>query len=261
VQQSATAANGPGPGPPELTGVFNLRDLGGLPTRDGRHTRAGRLWRSDTLHRLKPADVDAIGVLGLRTVIDLRRADEVDRGGRFAVGGAATILHPVPLFADVRGVALPELQDDSTAAAVRAMADLYEQMVEQGGASLAEVVGLLGAQDALPGLFHCAAGKDRTGLVAAVVLEVVGVTDDAIAADYGRTDPSVPLAHAWLAEHDPDQAALDSRYPAWVTRAHAATMVETLTRIRARHGSVTALLRRHGVGEATLERLRRELVG
>jgi protein-tyrosine phosphatase len=245
---------------PPLRAAFNLRDLGGLPTQDGGRVHEGLLWRSDTLHRLDDEDLQALGQLGLRTVVDLRSPQEVSRWGQLRVTDDGPTLHDVPLFTDVRDLALTELTDEDTSSAVSAMVELYASMLAAGGPAIARAVTLLGAEGALPAVFHCTAGKDRTGLIAALVLAAVGVGDDDIVRDYARTEEAAGRTLAWMAEHEPESHQRLRAYPAWVLRSHPATMQGFLDRIRARHGSVTDLLVEIGVAQETIDRLAETLV-
>ncbi|MCW2622215.1 MAG: putative protein-tyrosine phosphatase [Frankiales bacterium] len=243
-----------------LAAAFNVRDMGGLTTTDGGRIRTGHLWRADSLHRLGADDLEILAGLGLRTVVDLRSLDEVERNGQLALAHASLELHSVPVFTDIRDLAMPEIADDSTEAGAAAMVELYLQMLELGGAGIARAIETLGAEGALPGLFHCAAGKDRTGLVAAFILESVGVDDDSIAGDYGRTQAAEHKTRAFMAEHDPQYETRLDQYPAWLRTSHPETMLATLSRVRELHGSIRGLLVELGVQESTLTRLRQTLV-
>ena len=153
---------------------FNLRDLGGYATAGGRQIRWRRLFRADGLHRTTEEHLDD---LGLVTVLDLRTNDEVHDRGRFP--GTAVDYHHLPMF-DV----LPTEAELEQWAVPRVMADHYLQMLDDGADSIREVFAVLSDPSAYPAVFHCAAGKDRTGVVAAVLLGVLGVPGDVIVADY-----------------------------------------------------------------------------
>jgi protein-tyrosine phosphatase len=230
-----------------LPGTTNLRDLGGYPVAGGGTVRWRTLLRSDALHRLDDSGRAALAGLGLRTVIDLRTDEEVMATPSALDAGVRT--YHVPLFdASAIGRLPPEL------------AAIYRYMIDDCGAAVAEAVGRLCAGDALPGLIHCTAGKDRTGLVAAIVLEVIGVPDDIIAADYAMSgtylDPGAATAISriravsgvgrWL-----DLGALGAQPP---------VIHEALAHIRARAGSVAGYLLRNGLTQHDIETLRRTLV-
>lgn len=149
--------------------VFNFRDLGGYRGADGRTVRWGRLYRADDLCRLDDADLSRLGELGVRTVVDLRRPWEVERTGRIPEGSYtwvnAHVVHPewpVADFADEQ-------------ARVDYLLARYREMAEQGGEAIGAALRLVADPGAAPLVFHCISGKDRTGLVAAFTLHLLGV--------------------------------------------------------------------------------------
>ena len=168
----------------ELDGVFNFRDLGGLPAGDGRVTRRGLMYRSDALHHLEPSGVEQLLDFGVRTIIDLRSSVELERTGRGRLE-ATTIawLHAPLTHGDAAaGNALP---------AALAEGDLgrhYVESLPERSETLARVIRHIADRHNLPAVFHCTAGKDRTGMLAALVLSLVGVADDVIVDDYTLTD-------------------------------------------------------------------------
>jgi protein-tyrosine phosphatase len=175
--------------------AYNWRDLGGLPTVDGRFTRAGRLFRSDTLQEVDEADARRLAEeVGLRTVVDLRLAAEVETEGRGGLEGEESVRHlSVPLISvdfSVPGTAVPLLT-----------ADLhiphYVGFLEVSADKFRVIAETLAA-DGIPAVVHCAAGKDRTGVVVAVLLDAVGVERTAIIDDYVRTREFYPQVHARL---------------------------------------------------------------
>ena len=231
-----------------LPGTLNLRDLGGYPAAGGGAVRWQTLLRSDALHRLDDAGRAALAGLGLRTVIDLRTDEEVKAAPSALDGTGAQSFH-IPMFSDEAiGRLPPEL------------AAVYRYMIDDCGAAIAEAVERLCARGALPGQVHCTAGKDRTGLVVALVLEVVGVPDEVIAADYA-------MSAAYL---DPEAARAIRRIRAvsgvgrWLDLgalgASPQVIAVALARVRAQAGSVASYLMRHGLTRSDLDRLRTALV-
>jgi protein-tyrosine phosphatase len=215
-------------------GVFNLRDVGGLRTGDGRVVREGVLFRSDALHRVPAAEATALEQLGIATVIDLRSATELSNLGENDL--PVPTLH-MPLFTDARTTDMGEL---------RTLAELYVAMLDHSGANIGAVINRLAEPGALPALVHCTAGKDRTGLVVALVLSAIGVTDDDVAEDYARTSEALDASLGWLADNDPAGHEHLTARPAWVLGSEAETMHHVLDHVRAAHGTVIAWL--HGVG-------------
>lgn len=165
-----------------LQGAYNFRDLGGLPLRDGRRVRAGRLFRSDTLQALTPQDVARLlDDLAVRTIIDLRLAKEVQEEGRGLLGASGRVVFIDSPFEMAATEGVPPDQ---------VLELLYERCLASRSLPLA--VESIAEHADRPTLFHCAAGKDRTGVVAATVLGLVGVDEDAIVADYMRSRDAMP---------------------------------------------------------------------
>jgi protein-tyrosine phosphatase len=165
-------------------GVQNFRDLGGYPTSDGGHTVWGQIYRADSLHKLTEQDLVAFGHLGIRRVYDLRSDAERES-------------HPNP-FDSLQYAVIGQPADRDRRAIdpdlFRAAGDgedllhtLYLGMLEHSASLLGEVLSGLARADHRPAVFHCHAGKDRTGVVAALVLLVAGVDRDLILDDYELT--------------------------------------------------------------------------
>jgi protein-tyrosine phosphatase len=235
-----------------LEAGFNFRDLGGHETTGGRRVRAGVLYRADTLHRLTAADLDVLRGLGLRTVVDLRTRTELERFGRAGLTDDEVAHHHLPMIDEVRS---PEARIREDVPTPLERGEFYLRMLEQGGSAVAESLRVLAGPGALPAVFHCTAGKDRTGVLAAVVLGQLGVPDDAIAEDYAVTEESVEATRAWLEANDRGWAATQASYPTWIWEAPAETMLAFLARVREDHGSITDLLLGLGLTPATLDAL------
>jgi len=238
----------------ELAGALNFRDLGGLRTADCGTTRSGMMFRSDALHHLEPAGVEQLLALGIRTIIDLRSEAEVERSGRGPLEATSIAWHHAPLtHGDVAGGAVPSLLDD---------ADLgrhYVDTLPVRTPTLARVISHLGDPDTLPAIFHCTAGKDRTGVVAALVLSLVGVPDEVIVDDYTLTDSRMPLINARIRETQalpPEIIPILER----VGRAEAASMEAFLSVLQADYGGAQGWARAAGISQDTLASLRAALV-
>ena len=165
--------------------VFNARDLGGLPTMDGGTVRRGVVFRADGVHRLSGDDLDVARGLGLRTVIDLRTMSEVDHG-RFPEE-LGVRWHHLPILVEMWS----ERDLVATDGAALFLRDRYLDMLVEGRDSIAQAVALVA--DHGPTLFHCAAGKDRTGMMAAVLLGLVGVSHEDIEIDHVDTPTATPI--------------------------------------------------------------------
>ncbi|MDJ1131101.1 tyrosine-protein phosphatase [Streptomyces iconiensis] len=175
-----------------LTGVRNFRDVGGLPTVDGRKVRQGVLFRSGHLAHATTEDSAFLAGLGLHTVFDFRNAaDQAMEGPDVALPGVRNLNIPLTDPADgaefwkmVRDGELDQLRallGDGLAA--ERMTTSYRTMIKARTAEHGRILHAL-AEDSVPALMHCAAGKDRAGLSIAITLLALGVEREAIEADY-----------------------------------------------------------------------------
>ena len=196
--------------------------------------------RADGLHRV---DVDHVAELGVRTVIDLRTDEE--RATRGAYAATDVDVHHLPIL-DV----VPDAQALEDWARPGAMAEEYLRMLHTGADAISEVLAILSDPAAYPAVFHCAAGKDRTGVVAAVVLGILGVTGDQIVEDYALSGPAMRDMLEWIRTEFPDAGdELERRVPAML-HAEPATMIGFLEGVRERYGSFKRYARTIGVATA-----------
>jgi protein-tyrosine phosphatase len=237
----------------QLEGTENARDVGGLPVSGGKLTQSGVLLRSANLRWLTPGDVELlIEKLGLRTVIDLRTPREVDRDGPSALATAGVRTVELSLIAD--GAApLPLTEADP-------LLREYLRYLSHRGEQVVQAVRVLAEPDAGPTLVHCAAGKDRTGVLVAMVLDAVGVEREAVVADYGLSAEAIPAmferwrAYAVAEGYDPGPVDIQRHMP------RPAVMAEVLRTLDRRHAGAAGWLREGGLDDASLERLRDRLV-
>lgn len=237
--------------PSPLTGAFNFRDLGGLRTVDGRTVRPGLLLRSDTLQALTAADVRYL-VAGLRLelIVDLRIGPEAVAEGRGPMADTPVCYLNAPL----RDLTVtPDLPPDEQTLR------FYLDHLGSATSPLGTVVRLVCAQAGRPVLVHCAAGKDRTGLLIALLLRLLGVRDDDIVADYLRTaanmDRIVQRFLGW-----PRYRAHIARVPAQVYQAQEHTIVGFLDGLDRDHGGADGWATARGIGDAELAGLRAALL-
>ena len=228
--------------------VFNFRDLGGYPTADGRTTRWRRLFRSDELHLVTEAEAERYRQeLALATVIDLRAPDELTRRGGLGPLVAPPTAHRLFPMWNERLDALVQGGFSGNPSGA-----LYLEILDLAGDSIAGAVALMAEDTAYPAVFHCAAGKDRTGILAAVLLSAIGVDDATIVEDYALTQLSEARRNAHLVEIGQLRADEDPG-PSWATVP--AAVKEMLGTTRERHGSVAGYLGSRGVDQRTLERI------
>jgi len=228
--------------PPLIASLDNFRDAGGCETLDGLRVRTGRLYRSDTLTKLGPADAEAFARLGIRTVIDLRRPNEVAEFGRIADAVDRRYLNISP-----RHPLWDDYEYDEQAGPARFLADRYHDLSREGMREIGTVITTLAEATTKPTVVHCFAGKDRTGVVVGLTLGAVGVGVGAIADDYA-------LSNDWSARF----TAEDIR-PHWVPAPREA-MVMFLDELIAQYGSVHGYLRAAGVDDDAVRTLRANLV-
>jgi len=235
---------------------FNFRDLGGYETADGGRVRWRMLYRADTLHRLDGDDLNLFLDLGLRSVVDLRSQNELDDHGRIRHDGAP-IVHHVPVIDVVGG---PKRVIERAPDETWSVGEGYVAMADEGRRAIGEAVSLLAHPGALPAVFHCTAGKDRTGILAAIILSALGVRDEDIVDDYMMTDQSRAARNAYLQVHEPDYYAFLTNLPDSVREMQADAMPTLLAWMRGRYGSATAYLLASGVDERRLTALKADLV-
>ena len=243
-----------------LSGAYNVRDLGGYETPSGGRTRWRRLLRADSLHALSPEARDELIRMGVTTVIDLRHADELAQSPNVFADHPGVRYVNVPLFAGMsrsQNIASVGIADAPSGATFDLEA-LYKGALERCQDAFFEVFTTIASSDGVT-LFHCTAGKDRTGLIAALILGSLGVSDDSIVEDYALTATYIqPLLETLRQEAVSKGHDLD-----WYDRlltSEPATMRATLEYLGQRHGGAGGYLKSLGLGEDQISRLRAALI-
>lgn len=235
-----------------LDGTYNVRDVGGYPTRDGRLTRWRTLLRADSLHRLSPRAQADLLAYGVRTIVDLRRPGELMVAPNVFVGVTA-----------VRYLHLPLIGEDPVARSAERLATLpetYRWILDNRQATIRDALLLIAEDDGLPALFHCTAGKDRTGLMVALLLSLVDVADGTIAKDYALTSTYLGDAYFEEARERAERAGIPWDHYREHLVCPAEFMLETLEYLRDRYGSAEQYLLGAGVPAEALASLRQRLV-
>lgn len=238
----------------ELEGCFNFRDLGGYLARDGRRLRTGQVFRSDGLQHLSAADLEhLITKIGLKSVIDLRSSEEISGDGSGPISEQTTI-HHVPLF-ERTGSQDQAVSPDSMPSN---MGELYFLMLTAAREPIVEVVRLLADFDR-PAVFHCAAGKDRTGVISALLLSLLGIPEETIVADYAFSRANIDKINARLNASQTYQRIMDE-LPEGAYDADPVSMLLFLDRVRENHGSMAEWAASSGIDAAMSERLAERLL-
>ena len=241
----------------DLEGAVNVRDLGGYETLDGRRTRWHTLLRSATMHRLTPGSQAALVDYGVRSVIDLRTSPEIEAQPNVFAGSSRVAYLRQNMIGDEPGPAA-DLTDagavsDDILASYGGILDRRKPQVRQTLATLAE-------PGRLPAVFHCAGGKDRTGIVAALVLALAGVPPETIAEDYALT--ARYLLDRYFAEQAPPGVSPDNYTMLDYQRQFCPPegMLKVLGYLGDRYGGVEGYVRAIGLSDIEIGRLRSAVV-
>ncbi len=232
-----------------IAGAFNVRDLGGYAHAAG-ETRWRRVLRADGLHRLTAQGIADLVAAGVTTIVDLRHDNELASHPNPFRDHPAVTYHHLSLFEDLAPAAM-------TGGDV--LLDLYIEALERRGEAIVAVLGALAGAPHGTVLFHCTAGKDRTGLIAALILGLAGVDAATIVDDYARTGIHIaPLLATIMTEATARGMDPDALRP--LLACEPVTMARTLEHIERRWGSVDAYLAAIGLAPATAARLRARLL-
>jgi len=247
----------------DLEGPVNFRALGGYEAAGGRTVRQRHLFRSDALFRLTESDAAQVQALGVTTLIDFRTPDELEEHG---FGGMdhldAEHLHLPTIDTTRRVLDLTEIPDEVARALVTA-ADAYMMMLDRGSNAYASALRVVAGSEA-PVVFFCAAGKDRTGVFAAIVLGLLGVSDEDIVTDYALTHEVIEKIHILRTSTAGAANESASSYAHLIgedlRNAYPASMQTTIERLRERYGGWEGYASEIGVGSEVLDELRARLL-
>ncbi len=211
--------------------------------RNARAVVPDLFYRSGRLGELTPEGVRELAKLDLRTVIDLREPVELARFPDRDLDGDVELVH------------LPLLPQDGTDHGATPLAEVYPLMADHSGPAMVAVLRRLLEPQALPALVHCAVGRDRTGIIVAVLLALLGVPDEEIVADFLLSNEALGLL-------DGPQEYVDAYGVIRLSHPVQAVLItDLLARIRERHGSVAGYLADHGLNPDEAAALRRALLG
>jgi protein-tyrosine phosphatase len=255
------------PGHIDLSGARNFRDLGGYPTMDGRRIKKGLLYRSDQLSKLTKHDLKILSELKLKRIYDLRNKGEQQKDPDKLPAGQNIQIVPVPFaFAELdesvmrNKIVHGKLNKGDTE---KLMIESYETYVIAYRKQIALIVRDLAEPGELPALIHCVHGKDRTGLVIATILEVLGVSRDIIMQDYlltnmfwdSETNRLSTLAHIGSLFRTPSSEVRN------LMEAKPEYLESAGKEVKEHYGSIDNYIHEGlGLDDATIERLRNALL-
>ena len=236
-----------------MEGAWNVRDLGGYATKEGHQTQWQRFLRSDSMHTLTQADQEKLIEYGLGTVVDLRMTPEVLLTPNvFSRSGTVDFYH-LNFLGDERNFARAPEGSGRT----ETMTHSYYDYLEVCQENISKILRVLADAPDRVSAFHCHGGKDRTGLIAAMLLSLAGVPAETIAGDYG-------LSARYLLVSDLDFPDVGWEIDSWQTfqAAHCPpeTMRMTLDYLDEKFGGVSGYLTEIGVATAQQDRLRERLM-
>jgi protein-tyrosine phosphatase len=234
-----------------LEGAVNFRDLGGYRAAGDATTRWRVLFRADGLGELTEGDLDVVRALGIRTVIDLRSTDELARS-RFDMEAHPVDFHHLPLIGR-----LPDAQQFERRPGF--LGTQYLEMVDLAGEQILAALAVLARPESLPAIVHCTAGKDRTGVLCALVLSLVGVDERTVVEDYAISAHAMELLRARLFERHPELEDAFGEIDE-VFSADPAQMEHLLDHLRVQYGSVQSYVASLGAPPDLVDGLRAGLL-
>lgn len=231
-----------------LEGSYNVRDIGGYTTLDGRLTRWNTLLRADNLSSLSAAAQRFLLEYPVQTIIDLRRTAEVNKApGIFAQSRA------------VKYINISLLEDEQQVMRAQSLQALYRHILEASQGQIKLIIESMAQKDVFPCVVHCAIGKDRTGLIIALLLSIANVPASTIASDYALSEQYLdPLFKILRSKAELD--GIDRQRFEWLTKARQETMLETLAYLEEHYESVRGYLAAIGITNEQIDDLRIILV-
>jgi protein-tyrosine phosphatase len=247
-------------------GAKNMRDLGGYSTADGRTTRWRRIVRSAKMTDLTETGQRQLLDYGVGAVIDLRMRREIEKSPNVFAESNDVVFHHCDLWGDRLNDFEPSPSSQGQA---EMLADLYRMGLDRCGAVIAGIVCTLADEGDHVSVFHCGAGKDRTGLIAALLLGIVGVPHETIVADFALTDDLFDDPNRNHGAHDPMAIPTEANggreadvgpLPLYFFSCLPKTMSLALDFLDEEYGGAEGYLRTNGVTDEHLGRLRSKLL-
>ena len=237
-----------------IEGLVNIRDLGGMVTVDGREVRPGRVFRSDNPKALTAEGREQFErFVAPRVVIDLRMSLEVEREGYELDPSIRLVNCPMTPQSGVN-------QEQIDAGMCDNLVDDYMRQIDVNARFVAEALSIIAEPDQLPVVIHCTAGKDRTGITVAMLLDILGVSHEHIAADYHVTTKNMaPVVERIRSAPVFKENGL-AYAPDWIFASDLETMQGFLARMTSTYGGAEAWARANGITSAQIAALRASLL-
>jgi len=236
-----------------ITKLANLRDLGGVSSENGK-LRSGLLYRSDDVANIDQAQLAELLDLGLGMVIDFRSKAEAEAVGRGPLAAEAVDYLHLPVLdfiGEDHNVGQEDLMKEFTN---EMLGTWYSEVLHRAAPMISEGIAAV-AEHSGPVLFHCAIGKDRTGIFASSIYSLLGVSDSDIVRDFSETDDNLPKILARLTHSQPFWTEETMRATGALMRAQPEAMQTMLRLVQERSGSVAEVLLANGVSESIREKL------
>lgn len=235
----------------KLEGAYNVREVGGYSTEDGRFTRPGTLFRADSLHALTLADQKTINELGIRTIIDLRHPSETKRYPNILAQSEFIKYLNIPFYHGWRDL-FPQGQMPRT------LAELYTTILDNCHESIWQVLTAVANPANYPLMVHCQVGKDRTGMLIALLLWAANVSEDVIVADYALSNSYLkPIVNEF---QQTSANGMTQEHYDQILKSPPEAMRQTLHHLHKKYGSVNNYLRIVGLDDVQLRSLQKILV-
>lgn len=235
-----------------LEGTYNVRDLGGYTTADGHVTRWQTLLRADSLYALSAETQQQLIDYGVRTIVDLRSDHELEQEPNAFAGSGSIRYINIPL--------LGQMNSGDPAHMPRDLLTIYKYILDDAQPTVKAVMRAFLIDKGIPALFHCSAGKDRTGVIAALMLALAGVDDVTIAQDYALTaqylEPKFARYRQQAAAAGRDMSAFEP-----LLLSEPQTMLDTLEYLHRVYGGAAAYLKHTGLADSEIEQLRSTILG
>ena len=235
-----------------LQAVHNFRDIGGYLGEADLVVKRGVLYRADGLYRLTASDIEVVRTLGIKTVIDLRSGDELNNVGTFPREAYEVQFHHVPIIDTTwQHSDVPDFGQDTDF-----LIWAYTEMLSEGAAQFQRAFSIISDWPQTPLVYHCAAGKDRTGLLTMLLLGVLGVDDDVIVRDYALSEPAMVRMMEWAHTEYPDLETRMAASPKYFLSANPLAMTRLIKMLREQHKDFYGIAASLGITEPAIESLK-----